>query len=151
MLVCFGGMQMLVNGDMLGLEKVTGPGYTILGEAEHPKELDFQKVRFVTMLLDGEECITGEDRLSRLKKCDLLRLCAGTFLFLMENQHLIPESWKEVDGNTRFIYFDGTVLERSNGDRCVMFMFWLSGRWTFSVRWLNNLCNNLDCSAIAVM
>jgi hypothetical protein len=61
----------------------------------------------------------------------------GIFLTLWENQHLIPESWKEkVNGNTRYIFFDGTVLRRSDGDRYVLYLYWGDGQWRWHVRWL---------------
>jgi len=37
---------------------------------------------------------------------------------LLENQELIPESWKKDEqGNTRYIFFWGTIYRRGSGGR----------------------------------
>ncbi len=100
-------------------------------------ELDLTKVQHVTMLKDGETYVNGEEKLRRLKESDYIRLDADIFLTLWENQHLIPESWKErVNWNTRYIFFDGTVLRDSVGGRYVLCLFWSRGRWRWNVSWL---------------
>ena len=75
-------------------------------------ELDLAKVRFETMLKAiGESSVAGEEKLKRLKEANHTRLDARIFQILWENQQLIPESWKEkINGNTRYIFFDGTIL-----------------------------------------
>lgn len=100
-------------------------------------EIDITKVQFVTMLHDGETHIKGEEKVKRLKSSGHIRLDADIFLTLWENQHFIPESWKEkVNGNTRFIYFDGIILRNSGGDRCVLCLYWDDGKWYWYVNWL---------------
>jgi hypothetical protein len=100
-------------------------------------ELDLTKVQFVTMLKDGESYINGEEKLKRLKSSNYIRLDADIFLTLWENQHLIPESWKEkVSGNTRYIFFDGTILRHPNGHRYVLYLDWNGGQWYWSYGWL---------------
>lgn len=102
-------------------------------------ELDLTKVQHVTMLKDGETYVKGEEKLKRLKASDYIRLDADIFLTLWENQHLIPESWKEkVNGNIRYIYFDGTVLRRSGGNRYVLYLYWDDGQWYWNVSWLGH-------------
>ena len=101
-------------------------------------ELDLTKVQHVTMLRDRETYVKGEEKLKRLKSSDYIRLDADIFLVLWENQHLIPESWKEkVNGNRRFIYFDGTVLRVSDGRRYVLCLYWSGGAWGWDVGWLD--------------
>lgn len=101
-------------------------------------ELDLTKIQFVTMLKGNETSITGEEKLKRLKESNYIRLDADVFFTLWENQHLIPESWKEkVNENTRYIFFDGTVLRRSDGDRCVLYLYWRDGAWRWGVDWLD--------------
>jgi len=101
-------------------------------------ELDLIKVQQVTMLKSGENVVNGEERLKRLKKDGRIRLDAEVFLTLWQNQLLIPESWKEkINGNTRYIFFDGTVLRYSLGNRCVLCLYWVGGRWRWRVRWLD--------------
>ena len=120
-----------------------GQGCTVIEEETDTRstsltELDLTKVRFVTMLKDGESHITGEEKLRRLKEAGFIRLDAGIFQTLWENQNLIPESWKEkVNGSTRFIFFDGTVLLRPDGDhRCIFYLYWIDGKWFWYRCWL---------------
>lgn len=122
--------------------KFIGDGWSILNDETDARsialtELDLTKVQQVTMLKDGETYVKGEEKLKRLKASDYIRLDADIFLTLWENQHLIPESWKEkVNGNTRYIFFDGTVLRDSGGDRCVLYLYWSDGAWRWFVGWL---------------
>jgi hypothetical protein len=124
-------------------EKFIGKGWSIVEDETDSRskaltELDLTKVQFVTTLKDGETYVKGEEKLKRLKKSGNIRLDADIFLTLWENQHLIPESWKEkVNGKTRFIYFDGTVLRLSSGDRYVLYLCWCGGAWSWDVRWLD--------------
>ena len=102
-------------------------------------ELDLTKVRFETGLKSGESSIKGEAKLARLKEAGHVRLDAKVFLTLWENQHLIPLQWKEkTNGNTTHIFFDGTVLRDSDGDRCVLCLFWSGGGWRWYCCWLGS-------------
>ena len=120
-------------------------GWTIIAEETDTRstaltELDLTKVQFVTMLKDGESFINGEEKRKRLKKDGRIRLDANAFLTLWEKQYLIPESWMErVNGNRRFIYFDGTVLQNSINQRCVLCLFCLeNGRWGWDASQLDS-------------
>lgn len=131
-----------INRNRFNPKKFIGDGWSILNDETDARsialtELDLTKVQQVTMLLDGESYIKGEEKLKRLKASDYIRLDADIFLTLWENQHLIPESWKEkVNGNTRYIFFDGTVLRDSGGDRYVLVLYWYDGAWLWDVSWL---------------
>lgn len=113
-------------------------------------ELDLNKVKYVTMLKKGETSINGEEKLKRLKKDGHIRLDADILFTLWKNRHLIPESWKErgVNGNTKFIYFDGTVLRRVSGHRCILYLYWCGVAWRWDVRWLDNDWRSDDLSAV---
>ena len=113
-------------------------------------EIDLTEVMFDSTLEKGEKSIKGEDKLKRLKeKTNRIRLDAGIFKTLWENQHLIPEKWKEqTNGNTTFIYFDGTVRRRSDGRRCVLCLSWSDGEWHWDSRWLGNDWHAIDPSAL---
>lgn len=133
-----------------------GAGWSIIAEETDVSsialtELDLNKVQQVTMLKDGETHIKGEEKLKRLKESKNIRLDADIFLALWENQYLIPESWKEkVGGNTRYIFFDGTVLRSSDGRRYVLYLCWDGGAWYWYVRWLGIDWNAGGPSAVLV-
>lgn len=101
-------------------------------------EVDISKIRLETMLRSGEASVGGEERLERLKKAGHIRLDVKIFQILWENQSLIPEEWKEkTDGNTTFIFFDGTILRYPRGDRCVLYLYWSVGKWCWLCYWLD--------------
>lgn len=119
-----------------------GKGWSIDEQDERSlklNEVDLAKVKFETCLKEGETIIKGEEKLKRLKNTGYTRLDARFFLTLWQNQHLIPEAWKEkTNGNTTLIFFDGTVLRRPDGGRFVLFLFWRGGRWSWHCRWLGH-------------
>ncbi|MEK7498614.1 MAG: hypothetical protein AAB611_02005 [Patescibacteria group bacterium] len=102
-------------------------------------ELDLSKIRSVTTLKGKEKEITGRENLKRLKASGNIRLDAKVFQTFWENQHLIPELWQEeVNGNIRFVYFEGTVLRSPSGNRCILFLFFNGGRWYWYYAWLGD-------------
>jgi hypothetical protein len=57
--------------------------------------------------------------------------------YLLAHPHLIPEEWKVDDkGNTRYIFFWGTVYRRSDGPLYVRFLCFSEGRWQAFYDWL---------------
>ena len=129
-----------------------GDGWTIEEQDERSialNEINLTEVAFETTLQKGENSVKGEEKLKRLKEDGRIRLDAGIFKTLWENQHLIPEKWKEqTNGNTTFIYFDGTVRRRSDGRRCVLCLSWSDGEWHWDSRWLGNDWHAIDPSAL---
>ncbi len=100
-------------------------------------EVDLSKIRLETTLKPGETPVIGEERLKRLKKAGHIRLDAKVFQTLWENQSLIPEKWKEkTNGNTTYIFFDGTVLRSPGGFRYALCLYWGGGEWRWRYRWL---------------
>jgi hypothetical protein len=100
-------------------------------------DLDLTKIRFETGLKGKVTSMKGETKLARLKEAGHIHLDAGVFQTLWQNQHLIPHQWKEqTNGNTTFIFFDGTVLRHPGGDRCVLCLFWNGGEWGWDAYWL---------------
>ena len=100
-------------------------------------ELDLSNIRFEICLQKGENYITGEEKLKRLKKADFIRLDASIFLTLRQNQHLVPDCWKEkTNGNTTFIFFDGTTLRGPFGYRRTLYLYFGDGRWGWNYYWL---------------
>ncbi|OGN14875.1 MAG: hypothetical protein A3J47_02645 [Candidatus Yanofskybacteria bacterium RIFCSPHIGHO2_02_FULL_43_22] len=101
-------------------------------------QINLADIRLVTCLNDAETVVKGEEKQRRLKADSRVRLDAKIFQTFWENQALIPERFKEkVNGNTQFIYFDGTVLRDSYGNRYVLGLCWGGGAWSWSVIWLD--------------
>jgi hypothetical protein len=117
-----------------------GERWSIVEEDERSlrlTEVDLMKVNFETMLKERESSVVGEGKLKRIKDAGHIRLDAKVFQTLWENQHLIPASWKEpTNGNTTYVFFDGTILRRSSGDRFVLYLYWQDGEWSWHYEWL---------------
>jgi hypothetical protein len=111
--------------------------------------VDLTKACFETCLKPGEETIEGDERFRRLKSAGHILLDAGIFQTLWENQHLIPESWKEkTKGNTTLIYFDGTVFRHPRSERNVLCLYWRDGSWHWRMFWLVGAWFASDPSAV---
>lgn len=117
-----------------------GEGWSIVEEDERSlafTEVDLSKINFETTLAEGETSVVGEEKLKRLKEAGHIRLDAKVFQTLWDNRHLIPESWKQkTNGNTTYIFFDGTILRDPDGRRYVLYLYWQSGEWSWSCSWL---------------
>lgn len=58
--------------------------------------------------------------------------------YLLDNPHLIPEDWKvDAEGNTRYIFFWGTVYRDSDGNLCVRCLYFDGGHWQQDYNWLD--------------
>ena len=134
-----------------------GEGYYTVADNETDlrstalKNLDLTKVRFVTMLKDGELCIKGEEKLKRLKSAGHIRLDASIFWTLWMNEHLIPESWKKKASKkraTRFIRFDGTIFLDQNGLCHVPCLYYEHSEWHWCTDYLGSICGVDDPSAV---
>ena len=67
-------------------------------------------------------------------------LNANLLDYLYEHPELIPESWKkDASGNTRYMFFWGTVCRSSGGHLYVRCLYWYDGRWDWSIYWLGNV------------
>ena len=122
--------------------KLLGQGWTIDEQDERSLALnhvDLAGVRLERMLKEEETQIGGEERLERLKKAGHIRLDAKVFQTLWEAKKLIPESWKEkINGNIRYILFDGTVFCSPDGRRSVLYLYWDGGCWHWDYHWLGH-------------
>jgi hypothetical protein len=93
-------------------------------------EIDLTEVKMRTVLHQGESTIVGEESLGRQKELGDIRLDANIFKTLWENQHLIPEKWKEERrGSSIRIFFDGFVVQDWNAKRYALCLFWDVGQW----------------------
>lgn len=151
---CWKKLIITINRNRFNTVEHIGHGWSIVADETDARstlltELDLTKVQHITMLKDGETYVEGEKKLKRLKSSGYIRLDADIFLTFWENQHLIPESWKEkVNGNTRFIYFDGTVLRGPGGDRFILYLYWDDSKWLWNVDWLDLGWNDNSPSAV---
>ena len=101
-------------------------------------ELDLDQVQLVTCLKRGESVITGEERIKRLKADGRICLDENAFKAFWENREQLPARFKErVNDNIQFIFFDGVVLRRPDGNRYTLFLYFYGlGSWDWGCRWL---------------
>lgn len=66
-------------------------------------------------------------------------LNANVLDFLLKNPNLISEEWKkDASGNTRYIFFWGTIYRYSYGYLCVRCLYWSGESWGWSFDWLDD-------------
>ncbi|MEK9134774.1 MAG: hypothetical protein AAB451_00485 [Patescibacteria group bacterium] len=132
--------------------KLLGQGWTIEEQDERSlalTQVNLANVWLEHMLNKGEDWITGEEKLRRLKKANSIRLDAKVFQTLWEDKSLIPEAWKKkTKGNAAYIFFDGTVLRDPDGSRCVLYLCWRDGQWRWNYYWLDSDWSASDPSAV---
>lgn len=58
-------------------------------------------------------------------------LSANVLDYLLANQHLIPEEWKD-----KAVFFWGTVYRGSGGGLYVRYLYWDGDRWDWNYHWL---------------
>jgi len=119
-----------------------GRVWTIMEEDERSLslwEVDFRKICLETYLRSGEQRITGEEKLRRLKNAGHIRLDAKVFQTIWNNKDKIPASWKEkTNGGRTYIFFDGTVLQHPSGSRCIFCLYWRDCEWSWHLSWLGS-------------
>ncbi len=95
--------------------------------------------------------IEGNKLREKLAK-DLVKgalLNANVLDYLLANPHLIPEEWKKDEkGNTRYIFFWGTVYRLSDGYLCVRYLCWDVSRWYWGSHWLDDDWGDGDPAAV---
>lgn len=107
---------------------------------EHKKDgkLSFDPSQVEFYLDDGQKggkAIEGSKLRQRLADKPVLN--ANILDYLLANPDLIPDEWKTNEaGNTRYIFFWGTVYRDSFGNLCVRCLYWSDGRWGWSDGWL---------------
>lgn len=87
----------------------------------------------------GETYITSEERIHRLVAKDAIKMDTKIFQTLWENQKMIPERLKEkTNGNTTYVFVDGTTLRSPGGNRCSLCFYWHADvrEWCWDCRWL---------------
>ncbi len=85
----------------------------------------------------GDKYIEGNKLRKELTEKSTPVLNANVLDYLLANPHLIPEEWKkDGKGNTRYIFFWGTIYRHRGGNLCVRCLYWIDGRWHWSNDWL---------------
>lgn len=131
-----------------------GPGWTIWrgpadgkgleGEEEQDvrslalTEINLNQILLEAHLKQGESSTTGEERINRLNVANRIKLDAKIFQTLWENRDRLPERFKQkTEGNTTFIFCDGTTLRSPSGDRYSLYFYWDSDgyEWSWGCRW----------------
>ncbi len=115
-----------------------------------PSDIDPKDIVFKNMHRPGETVLKGEEHLRRHREAGNLCLTADHFLRFWNMRDRLPEEWKQTDeGETRFIYFDATVLRDPDGDRYALFLCWNDGAWRWRCRRLDDGFDRQDQSAVA--
>ncbi len=111
-------------------------------------ELDLTTVCLETMLVGSEHGfgILPGYRLDRLKRVGYVRLDAKIFETLWRHQRFIPEHWKGAAIGS--IFFDGTILEDSDGYCTILRMWWSVGGWRWDACLDDRSRNAMDVSAV---
>jgi len=80
--------------------------------------------------------ILGDDLRKELRRKPILN--ANVLDYLLAHPEIIPEEWKKnASGNTRYIFFWGTIYRDSDGSLYVRSLYFSEGRWFWSCRRLD--------------
>ena len=75
---------------------------------------------------------------------------ANVLDYLLANPKAIPDDWKQDEkGNTRYIFFWGTIYRDSDGGLYVRYLCWRDGQWRWSLYWLGNVWRSNDPALLA--
>jgi len=119
---------------------------------EHKKggQIDFDPAQVLLDLAMGQmggKSIRGHEL--RKEHAGDRVLNANVLDYLLAHPDLIPEEWKKDEqGNTRYIFFWGTVYRRSSGYLCVRCLCWSDGRWFWGGSWLDDGWSSRDPAAL---
>jgi hypothetical protein len=120
---------------------------------EHKKggELDFDPTQMQFYLADGQK--NGKSMQGHKLRKDLANMPvmnANVLDYLLTNPDLIPKDWKtDGHGNTRWIFFWGTIYRYPDGDLYVRCLCRHDCRWDWSGNWLSNDWNGNDPAALS--
>lgn len=97
-----------------------------------PKQVNF----YLSKGQQGGKTIEGNKLRKELAKKPVFN--ANVLDYLFANPHLIPEDWKkDENGNTRYIFFWGTVYRSRGGYLFVRYLCWDGGAWYWGC-WLDD-------------
>lgn len=119
------------------VEKHTGTG-TVTIEKRADGELYIDGKKVVLHLSErqlGGKWLKGHELRTELD--GKLVLNATVLDFLEDHPEFIPDDWKKDEqGNTRYVFFWGTVYRNADGNLCVRCLYWRDGQWQFNYLWL---------------
>ncbi|MBI2474942.1 hypothetical protein HYV69_00765 [Candidatus Uhrbacteria bacterium] len=103
-------------------------------------ELDLSKIQLhLSPNQKDSKTIEGNDLRAELEDSKVPVLNACVLEYLLAHPEIIPEDWKvDEKGNTRYIYFWGTVYRNPDGVLYVRCLFWSDGAWSWGCAWLDN-------------
>ena len=109
----------------------------------NPEQVEF----YLSLEQNKGKVITGNKLRQELAGKPVLN--ANVLDYLLKNPQLIPEEWKkDSNGNTRYIFFWGTIYRYAVGILCVRYLCFYDGRWHWSYRWLDNVWDSRSPAAL---
>jgi hypothetical protein len=99
--------------------------------------VDFTTARFETCLAEGEQVITGEQRLSRLREKEVIRADANIGAALVNEPGQTTLKWLHQTHGVTWFELPGTELRHSDGHRYFLCLYRRDGgRWNWIYSWL---------------
>ena len=105
-------------------------------------EFEVSRIFFETCLGEGENSITGEEKLFRQRKAGHIRLGGNAFLGLWEDYQANKENsileWLYQTRKITYLDFFGDILRGPGGRRIVLYLFrYDDGQWDWYCSWLD--------------
>jgi len=100
--------------------------------------VDFTKARFESGLAEGQQVITGEQHLVRLKEKDKILADANIGAALYNEPGQVTLEWLYQTHGVTWFELPGTELRRSNRDRYFLYLYRADGRWHWCYRYLGS-------------
>ncbi len=122
--------------------KFIGRGWEIVEQDERSlalTDIDFSGVRFESGHQEGEDTITGEVKLERLKAMPEIRLDAKIGQALFEEPGQATLRFIHDHFNVSWFELGGTVLRNSDGRRVFLYLYRFGdGSWSWDCDWLDS-------------
>lgn len=117
-------------------------------------EIDTSSIELVTHLKEGEQTITGTERLRRIITVDQIPLDPGVLQAFLEHKRFIPQCFKGKgrdgwSGYTRLVLFEGQALISPTGEKFSIYLFlqeW--GAWSWQAMRLDDPRREQHLSAV---
>lgn len=137
-----GNMELKVINHIIDCDKQPLIPYDGWKVEEHIKGGQFtwnpEKVKlFLSVNQKDGKSIEGNKLRKELKDEPVMN--ANLLDYLLDHPNLIPEEWKvDEKGNTRYVFFWGTIYRYSGGYLCVRYLYFSGGRWEQGGFWLGS-------------